>query len=143
MTDIVWAEDSATDQFLIQSALQDAGPLDVAFAVDGADALRLVEDLRPRLVVLDLKMPRVGGLEALRRLRQTGPGRQTRVVLFSSSSQPSEMQAGAELGAAAFVQKPIDYDGFQAAVALVLSHLPAARPGSHELLVDPSPGFAD
>ena len=121
---IVWAEDTESDRFLIETAL---GPgVDVAFAEDGRQAVELVRTHRPALTVLDLKMPRVGGIAALRSLRADPALARSRVVIFSSSHQSEEVDEARALGATAYVQKPIGFGPFQAAVRAIaaLSSVP-------------------
>src|SRR5688572_14879623 len=114
---ILWAEDDRQDQQLIQAALEEVRPAPrIAFAQDGVALLEAVGRRLPDLVVLDLKMPRMGGLEALRRLRKEPATRHVPVVIFSSGSLPDEVAQCRELGALDTVQKPIEFGAFVAAV---------------------------
>lgn len=114
---ILWAEDDRQDQQLIQAALEDARPAPrISFAEDGVALLEAVGRRPPELVVLDLKMPRMGGLEALRRLRAEPATRHVPVVIFSSGSLPDEIAQCQQLGVLDTVQKPIEFGAFVAAV---------------------------
>lgn len=118
---ILWAEDDPQDQQLILAALEDARPAPrLAFAGDGVTLLKEVGRRFPDLVVLDLKMPRMGGLEALRRLRGEAATRHVPVVIFSSGSLPDEIAQCRELGVLDTVQKPIEFSAFVAAVRAIL-----------------------
>lgn len=110
---ILWAEDSREDQQLLRAALQEAqaAPDEVAFVDDGIALLEALAHQRPALVVVDLKMPRMGGIEALRRIRADARTRGLRCAVFSSSRRPEEIAACEELGAVAFLQKPLDFEG--------------------------------
>ena len=84
----------------------------VGEAIDGRDALRRMEALQPDVVLLDLQMPRMGGMEALPLLRRRFP--HSRVVVFSGETHRAE--DALELGAAAFVEKGGPVDDLMAAV---------------------------
>src|SRR5581483_1206583 len=95
------------------------------FVEDGAEFLDRLQRGRPSLGVLDIKMPRMTGIEALAQLRTTSH-RDLPVVIFSSSQQPEETAQCRRLGALDVIYKPMDFGSFQAAVARVLAHLPEA-----------------
>jgi CheY-like chemotaxis protein len=114
---ILWAEDDPQDQQLIRAALEDARPAPaIRFVEDGVAVLKAVGEDPPNLVVLDLKMPRMGGLDALRRLRAEPATRHIPAVVFSSGSLPDEIAQCRALGALDTVQKPIEFGAFVAAV---------------------------
>ena len=71
----------------------------------------------PALVVLDLKLPRVGGLEVLRRIRAEERTRRLPVVILTSSSEERDLIDGYDLGANSYVCKPIEFERFATAVA--------------------------
>lgn len=112
---IAWAEDSEDDQLLIREAL-DGVAADVAFAGDGLHLIDAVQRERPDLIVLDLRMPRLGGLDTLRRLRAEEDTRDLPVCVFSAGNQPDEIAACRALGALEVLQKPVDFDQFTTAV---------------------------
>ena len=121
MSQILWAEDSLQDRQLIRAALQDLpGAPKVAFVADGMELLERAAQEHPDLVVLDLQMPGLDGLEALKRLRADPATRKLRVVVFTSSERPDEMDACRRLGALDCVQKPFDFDRFVQAVQRVV-----------------------
>ena len=114
---ILWAEDDRQDQQLIQAALEGSTPAPrISFVEDGVAVLEAVGRDLPDLVVLDLKMPRMGGLEALRRLRAEPATRHVPVIVFSSGSLPNEIAQCRQLGVLDVVQKPIEFGLFVAAV---------------------------
>lgn len=79
---------------------------EVCVARDGDEALRLAEQLRPDLVLLDVMMPRKSGFEVCRRIRETPGLQSTRIVMLSARGREAEVDKGLALGADAYVTKP-------------------------------------
>jgi two-component system response regulator len=110
-------------------------------ATDGEQALlRLLpetgEPLRPALVLLDIKLPKIDGLEVLRRIRGDERTRNLPVVVLTTSNEERDIVTSYELGANSFVRKPVVFDEFVAAVnalgvywLLVNEPAPAGRGG--------------
>jgi CheY-like chemotaxis protein len=113
---VVWAEDAEGDQVLIRSALDAAEGERIQFAKDGAEAVEAVKQQRPDLVVLDINMPNVDGIEALRRLRAQPDLADVPVVMFSTAKNEDEVLVCEQLGIAAFIQKPVQFEEFTKAV---------------------------
>lgn len=99
----------------------------VVVARDGVEALdylfgtgdftgRDADDL-PQVVLLDLKLPRVDGLEVLRRLRADERTALLPVVILTSSKEDRDLVSGYSLGANSYIQKPVDFSAFIEAVA--------------------------
>jgi two-component system response regulator len=84
--------------------------LDYVFAT-GAHAGRNLEAI-PAVILLDLKLPKVGGLEVLRRLRADERTRRIPVVVLTSSSEERDILSSYDLGANSFVRKPVDFAQF-------------------------------
>jgi two-component system response regulator len=119
---ILWAEDNEGDRLLIKAALEDLpGAPRIQFADDGVLFLEALRTRRPDLAVLDLKMPRVGGLEALRTLRKEAAWRDLPTAVFSAGNQPEETAACEALGALAVVHKPVDFREFAKAVKRIVA----------------------
>jgi CheY-like chemotaxis protein len=123
---ILLAEDSPNDVELTLMALSDVCRLNEIVVVnDGVAALDFLHrrgefagrtSLMPSVVILDLKMPKVGGLEVLRQVRTNPSLALTPVVIFTSSREDDDLLEGYNLGANAYVVKPVGFENFIAAV---------------------------
>jgi two-component system response regulator len=91
-----------------------AEALDYLFAT-GSYAGRDIRDT-PNLVLLDLKLPKVGGLEVLERLRSDPRTRRLPVVILTSSNVESDLARSYDLGANSYIRKPVDFTQFMEAV---------------------------
>lgn len=112
----------------------------IVVARDGAEALQLLraepgQSLpSPRLVLLDLKLPKVSGLEVLRTLKGNSATSHIPVVILTSTDDQPEIDACYRLGANSFVRKPVDFAEFTAAVQqiglywLVVNKPPEPKP---------------
>jgi two-component system response regulator len=88
--------------------------LDYMFGA-GAYAGRDVSD-QPAVILLDLKLPKIDGLEVLRRMRADSRTRRLPVVVLTSSREEQDIVASYELGANSYIRKPVDFEQFVAAV---------------------------
>ncbi len=86
----------------------------VGLADDGATAVRLAEEQRPDVMLMDIRMPQMDGIEATRRIRSLAP--QTRVVLLTTFDQPDLVVEGMQAGAAGFLLKDSSAEELTAAV---------------------------
>ena len=68
---------------------------------------------QPSLILLDLKLPKVDGLEVLKAIRSDGRTKAIPVVVFTSSKEQKDLIAGYRLGASAYIQKPVDFEQFR------------------------------
>lgn len=98
---------------------------------EGVWADRDRDDL-PQVVLLDLKLPKLGGLEVLRRIRADARLRYLPVVILTSSSEESDIVTGYDLGANSYVRKPVDFGEFCSAVSNL---------GIYWLMLNESPRF--
>ncbi len=141
---ILLVEDNPDDVALTVRAFQKnnfANPIVVAG--DGVEALdylfgtgshagRDVTDM-PALILLDLKLPRIDGLEVLRRLRAEEGTKLLPVVILTSSKEEQDLVKGYALGANSYVRKPVDFEQFLEATRqlglywLVLNEAPPAK----------------
>ena len=121
-TVILLVEDNPRDEALTLRALKKSNIVnDVVVARDGVEALdyffgtgKHAEDppVMPQLVLLDLKLPKVDGLEVLRRIRANELTRRLPVVIFTSSSEEEDMIKSYSLGANSYVRKPVESEQF-------------------------------
>jgi two-component system, response regulator len=112
---ILLVEDNADDEELTRRAFRKNNlQNDLVVARDGQEALDYLfnNPLRPHLVLLDLKLPRVDGLEVLRRLRADERTRFVPVVVLTSSTEERDLVASYELGVNSYVRKPVDFQEF-------------------------------
>ena len=121
--DLLLVDDSADDTAFVIHALGSAGLTPTTrTAWDGAEALDLlfgegewesgILRLRPSLIILDLKMPKVDGLEVLRRLKSNPQARAVPVVVWSSSLETRDLTASYDLGVNSYLVKPMDAGEF-------------------------------
>ena len=98
----------------IQIARDGAEALEFIFA-EGAHAGRRIEDT-PKIILLDLKLPKVDGLEVLQRLKSDARTRAIPVVVLTSSREQRDVVESYHLGVNSYIVKPVDFEGFAAAV---------------------------
>jgi two-component system response regulator len=124
---IVLVEDNADDEELTLRALRKSNISNrVVVARDGAEALDYLlmrgphdgRDQRevPQVVLLDLKLPKVDGLEVLRALRADPRTKALPIVILTSSAEDQDVLAGYQLGANSYIRKPVDFTQFVEAV---------------------------
>jgi two-component system response regulator len=94
-----------------------AEALDYLYA-KGKYAQRNVKDL-PVLVLLDLKLPKIDGLEVLKKIRQSELTKFIPVVILTSSSQEEDVVNGYKLGANSYIRKPVNFNDFQPVIKLL------------------------
>jgi two-component system response regulator len=120
---ILLVEDNPRDEALTLRALKKSNIVNnVIVAHDGVEAIDYFfgdgaasgesENVMPQLVLLDLKLPRLDGLEVLRRLRADERTRRLPIVVFTSSSEEEDMIKSYDLGANSYVRKPVEFEQF-------------------------------
>lgn len=122
---VLLVEDNPSDEKLTLRALKSGNfGNEVSVARDGAEALAYLFPADaggraraplPTVVLLDLKLPRVDGLEVLRRIRENEATRLLPVVILTSSGEDEDMLRSYALGANAYVRKPVDFVAFMEA----------------------------
>ena len=140
---ILLVEDNPDDELLTLRALRKNNVLnEVVVARDGVEALDYLfgtgeyaerdTAVMPQLILLDLKLPRVDGLEVLRRLRADVRTRLLPVVILTSSKEQQDMLDGYGFGANSYVRKPVNFEQFVQAIEqlklywLILNEAPPA-----------------
>jgi len=124
VVEILLVEDNLNDIKLTLHALK-ANRLtnEIHVARDGAEALEFLHGddgsertIRPRLILLDLKLPLVDGIEVLRAIKSDDRTRNIPVVVLTSSREEPDIQTCYELGVNSYIVKPVDFDQFTRAV---------------------------
>jgi two-component system response regulator len=131
--DILLVEDNPRDAELTVRALKKRHLANRVIVVeDGVEALDFIcargkftlreEPAHPKVVFLDIKLPKINGLEVLRAIRSDAKTRMIPVVMVTSSKQDPDIKAAYELGANSYVVKPVDFDSFQDVMSQVGSY---------------------
>ena len=138
---VLLVEDDPNDELLTCRALRAGNILNqVVVAHDGVEAVEYLFGIPghelpplPELVLLDLKLPRLHGLEVLRRIRSEERTRRLPVVVLTSSGEERDVVESYDLGANSYVQKPVDFKHFLEATTqlglywLVVNRVPRAE----------------
>lgn len=121
---ILLVEDDPDDVELTLLTLKRSSFGEVTVARDGVAALEAVfaEDARFGLILLDLKMPRVGGLEVLEKIKSDPRTRSTPVVVLSSSGEERDISTSYRLGANSYVCKRVNFEEHSDAVRQIASY---------------------
>ncbi len=121
---ILLVEDNPDDEYLTLLALKENDIRnEVIVARDGAEALdylygkgqyseRDIKDL-PQIILLDLKLPKIDGLQVLEKIRTNELTKLLPVIILTSSKEEADMIAGYKLGANSYVRKPVDFNQFK------------------------------
>lgn len=142
-------EDNADDEELTLMAMEENNIAnEVVVARDGAEALDHVfscvgddpakQRPLPAVVLLDLRLPKISGLEVLRRIRSDPRTETVPIIILTSSKEDEDVVAGYKLGANAYVRKPVGFGEFSEAVKtlglfwMVLNETPPPSPPGHQ-----------
>jgi two-component system response regulator len=146
--DILLVEDNQDDMDLALHALKREKLANNIFVVrDGEEALDFLFcrgafthrsfDHPPKLILLDLKLPKVDGMEVLRQIKSDPRTKTIPVVIMTSSKEERDLVAGYNLGANSYIQKPVDFDQFRETVKsvglywLVINQPPVEEDSQH------------
>jgi CheY-like chemotaxis protein len=138
---ILLVEDNPDDEALAIRALMKSNVTDrIVVARDGVEALALLfgdgrhASIKPALILMDLKMPRMNGIETLLRIRADERTHTLPVVMLTTSDEDADMVRSYEAGVNSYVRKPVDYAEFTNVTAqlgvfwLLLNRLPRTTP---------------
>lgn len=127
--DIILIEDNLDDAALVIRALKKNNLANnLVHLKDGVEALDYIfgtgtfenhgtEKSRPRVILLDLKMPRINGLEVLEKVKEDPRTKSIPVVVLTSSAEDPDIKRCYELGANSYIVKPVEFDNFHKAVS--------------------------
>lgn len=126
---ILLVEDNSNDiELALEALAEEAFTERIIVVKDGQQALDFLhrtgshadrEPGNPILVMLDLKLPRVDGLEVLRRVKNDSTLKSIPVVMFTGSGEQSDLQTSYRLGVNAYVVKPVDFDEYSNALRVI------------------------
>lgn len=122
--ELLLVEDSIHDMELTLRALNESQLVGkVVVARDGAEALNYLfgdtPHAVPKVILLDLKLPKIDGLEVLRRLKEDARTKSIPVVMLTSSNQERDLVESYGLGVNSYIVKPIDFDTFFQTISMV------------------------
>jgi len=141
---ILLVEDNPDDEELTLLAFKNNHIVNTIIVVrDGAEALDFLfktgkfcnRDIHasPRIVLLDLKLPKIGGLEVLKKIRESPTTRYLPVVILTTSNQDEDIVNSYKFGANSFIRKPVEYSKFNEAIKqlgmywLLLNEVPLSQ----------------
>ena len=116
---ILVVDDSETVRQVLQMSLANAG-FDVVEAEDGVDALSKLSDAQVDMLITDLNMPNMDGLELIKKVREEGAHRFTPIVMLTTESSEEKKLAGREAGASGWIVKPFKPEQLLKVVKMVL-----------------------
>jgi CheY-like chemotaxis protein len=134
---ILLVEDDPDHELLTIRALNKSNVANtVCVARDGTEAIELLfgaDPIRPQLILLDLKLPKIDGLEVLRRIRTSEATRMLPVVVLTSSDEECDVVRSYQLGVNSYIRKPVNFSDFAEATRqlgmywLMLNECPPAN----------------
>ncbi|MGH2485568.1 MAG: response regulator transcription factor [Ktedonobacterales bacterium] len=127
MARVLIVDDDAFIARIVRMKVEQLG-YEVETAGDGEEGLRKALELHPDLILLDLMMPRMNGLEVCRRLRAEPAGRDIPVVMLTAKAQERDVEAGFAAGANDYLVKPFSPRELQARMRAILSRTATPLP---------------
>lgn len=105
---ILFVEDEEDIRTIAQIALEDIGKFQVSYCASGPEALQKVDQFKPDLIVLDMMMPGMDGIETMRELRKKDIAKETPIIFLTAKVQPNEVAHYLKLGAIHVIAKPFE-----------------------------------
>jgi CheY-like chemotaxis protein len=126
--DILLIEDNSNDaELTIRALKKNKVASSIVHLRDGASALDFLfgkgafenrdTGIKPKIILLDLKMPKVDGIEVLRKIKTDELTKKIPVVVFTSSKETSDLEKAYSYGANSYIVKPVDFDAFSSTIA--------------------------
>lgn len=108
---ILVVDDSTTNNFLLENLLQSDG-YDVELIENGLDAIKYLEKNMVALIILDIMMPDLSGIEVLKKIKNNSDSKDIPVIILSAISNIKVLKQSQELGALDYILKPFDIKSF-------------------------------
>ncbi len=105
---ILVVDDNAQNLELLIEYLQTIDNVETSTAVDGIDALEMVQQVEPDLILLDIMMPRMSGFEVCRKLKSDPNTRDIPIIMVTALNELSDIERGVESGTDDFLSKPVN-----------------------------------
>jgi len=143
---ILLAEDNDGDVFLVRRALEKKGlAYELIVARNGEEALKLLDEVEHgsktealHLILLDLNLPKIDGIQVLSRIRKVKTLRSTPVIVLTSSDSPKDRESALQMGANVYFRKPTDLQSFMR-LGDVVEKILGDRPTDDEQAKSPAP----
>jgi len=120
MIKILVAEDETDIRELVAFSLENIGGFNVVKAKNGAEAVEVAQQEKPDLILMDVRMPRMTGVEACAALKELPETKDIPVVFLSAMGQEQEIQQGMDVGAVEYILKPFAPDVLMGKVREIL-----------------------
>jgi two-component system chemotaxis response regulator CheY len=117
---VLVVEDSATMRGFVTAALESAGPFSVTQAESGFHAVKALPRARFDLIITDINMPDINGLELVRHIRTSEQHKRTPLIIISTDGREADRDRGLKLGANAYLTKPFTPEELVAVVRTLI-----------------------
>ncbi len=117
---ILTVDDSKVIRMMLKNALKDTGH-EILEATCGQEGIDRAEECQPDLIMLDITMPDLSGIEVLEHLRTNGRNAQTPVIMLTAESDEKTVQKASALGVSGYIPKPFSIDKVMEAVSRTLN----------------------
>ncbi len=118
MASILIADDAMFMRASIKKLMEDSGHTVIGEAANGEEAISKFTELKPDVLILDITMPGMDGIEALKRIKEMDPA--AKIIICSAVGQPAIIAKAIESGAREFIVKPFESAHLQAAVEKIM-----------------------
>jgi CheY-like chemotaxis protein len=121
---VLLVEDDMIELTMMNRALKDLNHdnFELTHAANGEIALEHLKTFKPNLIILDLSMPKMNGIELLKEIKNDSQLRQIPIVIFTSSGDLHDKQLCYELGASGYIVKPIEYKKYLSTIEILFEY---------------------